>query len=227
MPTHTNRDDKLVSDQPGDSPQVEEGHGTMPLLGTQLDLDRCPHCSVDRPSLVHATEVVTADYQNSIRRVWRIYRCTRCGGVVTASAANPDQPVVEWYPRSPDVDDALPERAREYLRQALNSMHTPAGAVMLAASAVDAMLKAKGYKDGSFYARIDKATEAHLITREMAQWAHEVRLDANEQRHADMTAPLPTPEEARRILDFALALGQFLYVLPARVQQGLQQAKPE
>ena len=34
---------------------------------------------------------------------------------------------------------------------------------MLAASAVDAMLKEKGYIDGSLYARINKAAEEHLI----------------------------------------------------------------
>lgn len=98
---------------------------------------------------------------------------------------------------------------------------------MLAASAVDAMLKAKDYRQGSLYARIDKAAGDHLITKEMAGWAHEVRLDANEQRHADEEVPLPTGEDARRSLDFAMALGQFMFVLPARVERGLEEAKPE
>ena len=51
---------------------------------------------------------------------------------------------------------------------------------MLAASAVDSMLKEKGYKDGSLYKRIEQAAGDHLITAEMASWAHEVRLDAND-----------------------------------------------
>jgi hypothetical protein len=95
---------------------------------------------------------------------------------------------------------------------------------MLAASGVDAMLKAKNYKDGSLYSRIDKAVENQLITSEMAQWAHDVRLDANDQRHSDEAAPLPTSDEARRAIDFALALGQFMFVLPARVQRGIAAA---
>jgi Domain of unknown function (DUF4145) len=55
---------------------------------------------------------------------------------------------------------------------------------MLAASAVDAMLKHKNYTVGSLKDRIDKAANDHLITSEMAAWAHEIRLDANDERHA-------------------------------------------
>jgi hypothetical protein len=120
------------------------------------------------------------------------------------------------------VDATIPERAREYLNQAVNSLSSPAGAVMLAASAVDAMLKAKNLRDGSLYARIDRAAAEHLITSDMAKWAHAVRLDANDQRHADDSSPLPTVADAKRAVDFALALGQFMFILPAKVQVGIQ-----
>ena len=95
---------------------------------------------------------------------------------------------------------------------------------MLAASAVDAMLKHKGYKDGSLYQRIEDAAADHIITEDMATWAHQVRLDANDQRHADESAQFPTTEEAQRSLDFAMALAEILFVLPARVTRGLQES---
>ena len=82
------------------------------------------------------------------------------------------------------------------------------------------MLKAKDYKTGTLYARIDKARDNGLITHEMALWAHEVRLDANDQRHADETADLPDTAQAKRALEFANALAQFLFVLPAKVARG-------
>lgn len=91
---------------------------------------------------------------------------------------------------------------------------------MLTASAVDAMLKDKGFKDSSLNSRIDAAAKAHLITDEMAAWAHEIRLDANDQRHADETAALPVAADAEKGIEFANALAQFLYVLPARVERG-------
>ena len=97
---------------------------------------------------------------------------------------------------------------------------------MLAASAVDAMLKEKGYVDGHLYPRINQAEHNHLITKDMAEWAHEVRLDANEQRHADKDAALPDSSDARRSIDFAQSLGQFLFVLPERVRCGRESAKP-
>ncbi len=101
-----------------------------------------------------------------------------------------------------------------FLNQSIGSKHAPSGAVMLAASSVDAMLKEKGYKDGKLYGRIVKAVSDHLITAEMGKWAHEVRLEANDQRHADEEAPMATKEDAERIIEFALSLAQFLFVLP-------------
>ncbi len=91
---------------------------------------------------------------------------------------------------------------------------------MLAASAVDAMLKDKGFKQGSLHGRINDAAKQHLITEEMAAWAHEVRLDANDERHADEEADMPSTDDAERVIEFVLALAQFLYVLPSRVERG-------
>jgi len=93
---------------------------------------------------------------------------------------------------------------------------------MLAASAVDAMLKEKGLKDGRLYDRIKTAAEKHIITPEMERWAHQVRLDANDERHADESAPFPSEEDGKRCIDFAEAFGEYLFVLPARVTRGLQ-----
>ena len=193
----------------------------MPNLTTQLQLTRCPHCSVATPSLVTQWNGETRDQAGQNLRRWRVYACTGCGGLVTASAPHYEQTVTEHFPSAPTVPTDLPARASTYLEQAVSSIHAPAGAVMLTASAVDAMLKAKGYTEGSHYARIDKSAANHLITEEMAQWAHAVRLDANDQRHADEAAALPTEVDARRCIDFASSLGLFLFTLPARVSKGL------
>lgn len=195
------------------------------LLQTQLDLKRCPHCNVDTPTLRLRTNVETIDFTSSNKRIWCFYSCDRCGGIVTAAAQGWNQEVIELYPSGTDVDPSIPDRARTYLDQAINSLSAPAGAVMLAASAVDAMLKAKNLKEGSLYARIDKALSEHLITAEMATWAHDVRLDANEQRHADDEISLQVTADAKRAVDFGLALAQFLFVLPTRVQRGIADAK--
>ncbi|PAU77750.1 hypothetical protein CK501_14950 [Halovibrio salipaludis] len=197
----------------------------MPKLTQNLLLPRCPHCSIATPNLSQKYKLETTDQAGANRRSWGIYVCCRCGGVVTASAFQFSSEILECYPSSSSVDDDIPQKPRSYLQQALESLHAPAGAVMLTASAVDAMLKLKGYTEGSLYSRIEKAAQEHVITSDMAKWAHDVRLDANDQRHADEDAHLPSTNDAQRAIDFARALGEILYVLPNRVARGITNAQ--
>ncbi len=203
-------------------------------LSHQLDIDPCPHCGKANPTLVLRGEPIqtkTHDKQNP--RFWGVYACRSCGGLVIAGGKtvrdNAPYATVfqEIYPSISAISDSIPEKPREFLRQAQDSLHAPAGAIMLSASAVDAMLKEKGYKDGSLYARIDKAATDHLITEGMAQWAHQIRLDANVQRHADLNVPLPDEKEAKLAFDFAVAFAEYLFVLPAKVSRGVTDSKTE
>ncbi len=193
----------------------------MPNLSPQLTLSRCPHCSIANPNLQQIHQTETQNHAGSNMRRWRIYKCGNCGGLVTASATQFDQPAREIFPSSPEINEDIPDRAKSYLEQAVASIHAPAGAVMLAASSVDAMLKEKNYKTGSLYERIEQAVQDNLLTTEMANWAHEVRLDANDQRHADDDATLPNENDAQKVIDFTTAIAEYLFVLPARIQRGL------
>lgn len=192
--------------------------------GQSLELDRCPHCNVAKPNLAAIHAIDSYNDRNQNPRAWRTYQCKTCGGVVLAVAPSPrgavQQEIAQVWPAPQQVNEAVPARARAFLEQAIASVHAPAGAVMLTASAVDAMLKEKGLKDGTLYKRIDAASAQHLITAEMAAWAHEVRLEANDQRHADEEADLPGEADAVKAIEFATALAQFLFVLPARVARG-------
>lgn len=198
----------------------------MPFVIEQLALSRCPHCRVDQPSLNQIGVWESNNYTGSNRRFWRAYNCQRCGGVVTAGSDRDRGEVKEIYPESIAIDEAIPNRARVFLQQAIDTVHAPSGSIMLSASSVDAMLKANGYTSGSLYSRIDKAKDDHLITEKMAEWAHAVRLDANAERHADENADLPTSDDAKRCIDFVMALGQLLFVLPSRIEKGLALATP-
>ncbi|MBD2714743.1 DUF4145 domain-containing protein [Microvirga sp. STR05] len=195
----------------------------MAVLAQQLVISRCPHCGVDSPTLesILSNPIETYNVEGANLRYWRVYRCVRCGSLVTAATrGHISSPVTEIYPAPILVDDAIPNIARAYLTQAINSINAPAGAVMLCASSVDAMLKEKGYVKGSLYARIDQANKDHLITDGMKEWAHEIRLDANDQRHADQNAILPSITDAQRVIKFTQAFGEFLFVLPARIERG-------
>ena len=193
----------------------------MPNLSPQLILDRCPHCSISNPSLMHVYDTMSTDHEGRNSRYWALYVCKKCGSMVTASAKGWKEPTLQIFPSNIEISDDFPRGTKKILEQSIASIHAPAGAVMLAASSVDAMLKKKNYKDGSLYERIEKAVEEHLLTPEMANWAHEVRLDANDQRHADEKVSIPSGEDAKKVIDFTKAIAEYLFVLPARIKRGL------
>ena len=199
----------------------------MPNLSHHLEIPICPHCGVNTPNLEERDNFETNSSNLSNKRFWRVYVCSRCGGVVTAFASTNTGFVKDYFPSVKEVDEFIPDDPRDFLQQAIASVHAPSGAIMLAASAVDAMLKLKGYEKGVLNDRIKKAAADKLITEEMSKWAHAVRLDANAQRHADNTISKPTETEAKRSIDFAMALAEFLFVLPARVEKGLSGETPE
>lgn len=139
--------------------------------GNQLPLNRCPHCNIAKPLLNRIWGPAnTKGFANSNQRCWSTYNCQSCGGVVLAcSPQDQTHNIINSWPSPRNVDESVPDRAREFLEQAIASLHAPAGAVMLTASAVDAMLKDKGYKDGSLYARIDAAAKDNIITK-VREW---------------------------------------------------------
>ncbi len=192
------------------------------LLGQTLELGRCPHCGVSKPLLAKNNEFDTRDHEGGKKR-WCVYVCSRCGGVVSAWAL-PGGSRVEVeavFPQLDEVSDRVPPPAREYLRLAQESIHSPAGAVLLCGSAVDAMLKAHGHREGSLNSRMDQAKDGGIITEDIAAWARTVRLDAGDQLNLDEESSMPSRTDAERSLDFTMALAEILFVLPARVKRGM------
>ena len=143
----------------------------------QLALDRCPQCGIAAPTISAAWQGQAAPRAGGPNKHWFVYFCASCGGaILTRSISVENAEIAQMWPSQPTAAEELPPRARDYLNQALSTIHAPAGSVMLTASAIDAMLKDQGLKDGSLNARIDTAAKNHLITQEMAAWAHEIRL---------------------------------------------------
>jgi hypothetical protein len=124
--------------------------------------------------------------------------------------------MLECWPPATTIPEQVPEHARVFLHQAQETLVWAKVSLRFCAAGVESMLKQKGCKDGSLKARVDQAARQHFITADMAKWAHQVRLDADEHRNAG-------EHDARRCLNFALALAEALYVLPARVTYGIEE----
>jgi Domain of unknown function (DUF4145) len=133
--------------------------------------------------------------------------------------------VIGVYPTPKSVAEELPDEPKRFLADAMTCLHAPSAAILCCASAVDAMLKAKGYEDGKLYDRINAAVRAGVLTQDMGTWAHHIRLEANDQRHADKDAKPLTREDAELSLEFAEALGEFLFILPSKVTRGIKRAQ--
>lgn len=186
-----------------------------------LDLPKCPHCGVAAPLLQRVHQFHYRGVNALSMKDWSVYMCRSCGNPVIAGGKHGAGGHIDvTIPQPRGIDGQIPDRPRTYLQQAMDTLHAPAASVMVSASAVDAMLKAMGLTIGSLYSRIDQAASQHLITAEMAAWAHDIRLDANDERHADEAAAGATLTDAQRCFEFAVALAEYLFVLPARVARG-------
>jgi hypothetical protein len=199
------------------------------MMGEQLSgLARCPHCNVANPNLmrVWGSQGKTVRRDGGLQKWWGAFGCASCGSIVVAKGdhAGAEFIIDEIFPRPKSAHEDVPEPARTFLQQAYDTLHAPDAAAVMAGSAVDAMLKAQGLVDGSVYQRIDQALAKNILTEGMAKWAHTVRLGANRPRHSDEKKPHVMPDEARQSVDFAEALGNFLFVLSARVNRGLKKA---
>ncbi|MFB9049107.1 DUF4145 domain-containing protein [Sphingobium indicum] len=197
-------------------------------LHTLGGVDRCPHCSVSPPLLLQMWRGGTPSTDGA-RRQWGFFACVKCGGGIAASSlpnfALEDQRPASVFPAVRSAHEDIPPIARQFLQQAFDTLHAPDAAGVMAGSAVDSMLKELGYEKGSVYERIDQALGDNKLTEGMAAWAHSVRLGANRPRHADKEKPHLSPDEAKQSVDFAEALGNFLFVLSAKIQRGIAAAK--
>ncbi|TIR28287.1 MAG: DUF4145 domain-containing protein [Mesorhizobium sp.] len=190
-----------------------------------LDVGRCPHCSIASPNL----EKVWSDvWYTAGQQGWAAYRCNSCGGVVTTVLVlenSGTMPTLALFPDAKEAHEDIPEPARRFLQQAFETLHAPDAAAVMAGSAVDAMLKFHKLVEGNLYGRIDEALKQHLLTEGMAKWAHSVRLGSNRPRHADEKRPHVSPDEAIQSVEFAEALGNFLFVLTAKIDRGIKAAE--
>jgi hypothetical protein len=191
-------------------------------------LKYCPHCNSARPSLSRKFSLESPIQSELIGLPlhWAVYACTTCGLPISALykdnnylGDNRHRHNYRIFPSKWQPDEAIPDVPKKYLTQANATLGSPDASVVMSASAIDAMLKVKGLSEGSLYERIHQAVEKGILTNDMSKWAHLVRLNSNNPRHADIEKPNMSIGDARLSLDFAKALGEILFVLPSRMPE--------
>lgn len=203
------------------------------IIGTQFEAD-CPYCRIRSVAFTVAAIIQWKElWEDKSYDVFAQcgYRPCRRGIIKTVSTTgqslslannltsdrNPSQ-IVPRFP-SPYVPLHTPDPAARYFKQGcannLSGNWDAAGAMFR--KALDVGLKHKFPElSGSLFERIQQAKENGGLTEDLAEWAHEIRLDGNAAVHDEDEY---TEEEAKPLEAFTNMVFQYLFTLPAMVQE--------
>ncbi len=161
----------------------------------------CGHC---RRGIVATFEVVLASDSPMETR-------TLSSESYRLLAIAPKPPGTRAPPHTPDT-------VAEFFRQGADNLpRNPDAAGAMFRKALEVGLKDKyPALEGSLKKRIDKAAADDYLTRDLADWANQIRLDGNEAVHGE--APL-SREDASRLHEFTKLVFWYLFTLPGRLEK--------
>ena len=209
--------------------ELGEGFGYQ---GDQMQVWRltCPFCGEKGNFLLeHHNE---KRKPNSSKRLnFDVYRCNNCVGFVqvlwSASESGRmhglyDFRVLPWpVSGKPEPSENWPDGVRRFWIQAHDSLRNENwdAANVMARSALQFVVREKGAKKGALKDQINDLGAKGVLHPLMQEWAHEVRLLANESAHPDAQAADPvTPDDAKDIVGFLDFLLFYLYDLPEQIR---------
>ena len=128
----------------------------------------------------------------------------------------------KWYPLKPvgkEYED-VPKDIASVASEAYScfSINANRAAVLMARTAIEATAKDKQITDGSLYNKIDAMAKKNIITDQLAEEAHEIRLLGNDMAHGDLAEPV-TEEDASDILGFLDSVMDYVYQQPMALQK--------
>lgn len=123
---------------------------------------------------------------------------------------------IQPHPLPKSVDMRIPGGIKEDFIEALLCLSVGAnrGAASLARRAVQSICKDKGATKKDLKNQIDELFASNIITKDLQDWAHEVRYVGNDAAHPNDTSV--TKEDAEEILDLLESLCEVLYIAPAK-----------
>ena len=203
----------------------------------------CPHCGTRRAGFDYQSE-----YRNPVTplEIHAFFKCGICdravvgqyyglgrhvdaAGLTFAShgAAHPDEFIeVAFYPppETPEAPEHMPKNVLAYYLEAVANVKTgPNAAGAMFRKSLDVGLRyIDGGAKGLLVKRIDNATKAGKLTPELAEWAHQIRLEGNDATHDEDPY---TQEEAADLHSFCELVMQYLFTLPGILKE--MRDKPE
>ncbi len=206
----------------------------------------CPHCGTRSVAFSvvyeHRAHMYEHRTHTTTTNLWdTLAFCAQCSRSILATflledrnkprefvATHDDVDPLEIYPspRRTGAPEHTPTTVAEYYRQGIENLPgnwTAAG--IMFRKTLDIGLKAKFPSlKGTLEKRIDKAAEQGGLTSDLAEWAHQVRLDGNDAAHEEE----PSEEEvAKRLHAFTRLVLLYLFTLPEMLRKARVQAEEE
>ena len=200
------------------------------IIGGQFKAD-CPYCLTRSVSFTAVAIIKWESFLDDSYDVFAQCGYPPCGrgiiktvGVVAGGLAHTlitDRNPSRIVPRFPSTDAPLhtPDPAARYFKQGRNSNLSgdwdAAGAMFR--KALDVGLKHKFSElSGTLFERIQQAKENGGLTDDLAEWAHEIRMEGNAAVHDEDEY---TEGQAKPLEAFTDMVFQYLFTLPAMVKK--------
>jgi hypothetical protein len=174
------------------------------------DVLLCPHCGI------HSTISLRTSFGSHY-----IYTCDRCDKLTLLVIENRE--VTDQYPkRVPKIDSSIPQDAANDYVEAIKCFDVGANkaSVAMCRRALQASLIQKGAGKGKLVDQIDELFDKGIITEDIKNWAHEIRLTGNVGAHPDQDGlGNVTPQDAEELIKFIEEYLNYVYIMPAKVAE--------
>ncbi len=166
----------------------------------------CPYCGVY--STISARAGADGHY---------IYECDQCDKLFLLVINKGE--IVDQYPkRIPKYDQAIPSDVASDYVEAIKCFDVAAfkASVIMCRRALQTSVIGKGASNGRLVDQIDELCKKGIITEDIKNWAHEIRLTGNIGAHPDGLEDV-TPQDAEDLIRFTEEYLNYVYIMPAKV----------
>ncbi len=169
----------------------------------------CPYCDV-RSTVSWRTQITGKS------QVFEILQCDNCNELILRIT---EGKYVRHYPaRIPKLDTSIPEQVANDYVEAIKCFDVGANkaAVVMCRRALQNSVLEKGAKKEKLFDQIDELHTNQVITKDIKDWAHEIRITGNIGAHPDQDGLEDvTKEDAEELIRFMEEYLNYVYTMPS------------
>lgn len=171
----------------------------------------CPHC------YTHSTASLR-DRTRGKTALFEIYQCDNCEELVLFIYSDTE---IHQYPtRIPKLDESIPKQVADDYIEAIRCFDVGAkkASVVMCRRALQNSVIERGAKKDKLLNQIDELFGSQIITKDIKDWAHEIRLTGNIGAHPDEDGLKDVSgEDANELIKFMEEYLNYVYIMPAMV----------